>query len=257
MTTFNREFLDRFPSSLQHDLNKFTSAVDAREEALAGAPQIAWPPPSHPHDAFDHAIEIAWQSNGAKGVALCKGIIQAINCDNYLCFAVLFRAFFEQVLLLHEYWVSRLLPTVQECSKKGNVSSVELKKLANELSDAVRRTKIEYEEFFKMNANPTSADKVALEQVGLNKAAKNWNNAGGKLGNYSISNLYTILCDFAHPNLGSTVLCMSNELRFIPNSGSSFGIKVFAQLYPSLANVLQEFSDLQNKLLLLKFEPLQ
>jgi hypothetical protein len=241
MTSFNHEFLDRFPASLQHDLSKFTSAVDALEEALAVAPQIAWPPPSHPHDAFDHAIEIAWQSNGAKGLALCKGIIQTINCDNYLCFAVLFRAFFEQVLLMHEYWFSRILPTVQECSKKGNVSSVELAKLTNELCDVVRRTKIEYEEFFNLNASPISADKVALGQVGLNKAAKN-----------------TILCDFAHPNLGSSLLCMSNEaIRFIPNSGRSLGIKVFAQLYPSVAKVLQEFADLQNKLLLLKFKPAQ
>ena len=257
MITFNREFLDRFPASLQRDLNKFTSAIDALEETLVLAPQIAWPPPSHPHDLFDYAVETAWQSNGAKGIALCKGIIQAINSNNYLSFAVLFRAFFEQVLLLHEYWVSRIMPTVKECANRGNVSSVELQKLTNELSEAVRRTKIEYEEFFNLNPNPLSADKVSLEQVGLNKAARNWDNAGGKLGNYSISSLYTILCDFAHPNLGSTVLCMSNGLRFIPNSEGSLGIKVFAQLYPSLAKILQEFADLQNKLLLLKFKPVQ
>jgi hypothetical protein len=240
---------------MQRDLKKFTSAIDALEETLARAPQIAWPPPSHPHDAFDYAVETAWQSNGAKGIALCKGIVQAIDSDNYLCFAVLFRAFFEQVLLLHEYWVSRIIPTVQECASKGDVSSVELEKLTNELSDSVRRTKIEYEEFFKMNSSPMSADTVALGQVGLNKAAGNWDKAGGKMGNYSASCLYTILCDFAHPNFGSTLLCMSNELRFVPNSGRSLGIKVFAQLYPSLAKVLQEFADLQNKLLLSKFKP--
>jgi hypothetical protein len=159
---------------------------------------------------------------------------------------------------MHEYWFSRILPTVQECSKKGNVSSVELAKLTNELCDVVRRTKIEYEEFFNLNASPISADKVALGQVGLNKAAKNWDIAGGKLGNSGILSLYTILCDFAHPNLGSSLLCMSNEaIRFIPNSGRSLGIKVFAQLYPSVAKVLQEFADLQNKLLLLKFKPAQ
>lgn len=254
MVQFAAQFLGQFPEHLQAQLRQFTSLVEVRQGALSRAPRMDWPPPTALDQLFDHHVELVWQANETKGLSFCLGIIQSLNEANFLCFAVTFRAFYEQVLLLREYMHTRLLPVVKTCQKKGQVEFGEMSTLVSELHSLLRRSRIDWENFLMgkfqdMNAQDT------MDQVGLKNAAKAWHDTGGQLGALEPVGLYTVLCDLAHPNFGSALICMqSDNFGFATNSFRSVGIRVFGFLYPSLAAVAMEFQKLQNALLLLKLD---
>jgi hypothetical protein len=71
-------------------------------------------------------------------------MVQSLNDLNYLAFAVLFRSFFEMVLLLRQYWSSRILPVTDAAVKVGLITSNDLSQLVSDLSMAVRRSKASY-----------------------------------------------------------------------------------------------------------------
>lgn len=254
MTQFAAQFLGQFPDHLQADLKKFTSLVDVRQKALSRAPRMDWPPPTPLDEAFDHHVELVWQANETKGLSLCVGIIQSLNEANFLCFAVTFRAFYEQVLLLRQYMYTKLLPVVTTCQKKGQVESEEMRTLISELHSLLKRSRVDWKNFLTGQfQNMTAHD--AMDQVGLKNAAKAWRDTGEQLGALDPIALYGVLCDLAHPNFGSALICMQSDgFGFTTNSFRSVGIKVFGFLYPSLAAVAMEFQKLQKALLLLKLD---
>ena len=97
MTEFNPRFIAQFPAHLQPQLLQFATFVNGLQESLQGSPELRWPPPTDLREQFDYFVELALQANAAKGVSLCSGIVEALNENNFLSFAVLMRAFFEQV----------------------------------------------------------------------------------------------------------------------------------------------------------------
>jgi hypothetical protein len=254
MVQFAKQFLGQFPEHLQAQLQQFTSLIDARQKALSRAPQMGWPPPTALDRAFDHHVELVWQANETKGLSFCLGIIQSLNEANFLCFAVTFRAFYEQVLLLRQYMHTRLLPVVGTCLKKGQVEFGEMSALISELHSLLRRSRVDWENFLMGQFQNMNA-KDAMDQVGLKNAAKAWHDTGEQLGALDPVALYSVLCDLAHPNFGSVLICMqSDSFGFATNSFRSVGIRIFGFLYPSLAAVAMEFQKMQNALLLLKLD---
>jgi hypothetical protein len=121
MIRFRSEFLSRFPPKQRSELNQFTSFVSGVEEALRKSPELHWRAPSDPRAMFDYYVELIWQANGVRCASLCCGIVQNLNELNFLSFAVLLRALFENVLLARQYFHSRLLPIVDACAKQGRV----------------------------------------------------------------------------------------------------------------------------------------
>jgi hypothetical protein len=254
MVQLAAQFLGQFPEHLQAQLQQFISLVDARQRALSSAPRMDWPPPTPLVEAFNHHVELVWQGNETKGLTFCLGIIQSLNEANFLCFAVTFRAFYEQVLLLRQYMRTRLLPVVTACQKKGQVEFGEMTTLISELHSLLRRSRVDWGNFLMGNFQSMNAPD-AMDQVGLKSAAKAWRDTGEKLGALDPVALYGVLCDLAHPNFGSALICMqSDNFAFATNSFRSVGIRVFGFLYPSLAAVAMEFQKLQNALLLLKLD---
>ncbi len=252
MVQFAAQFLGQFPEHLQVQLQQFTSLVDTRQTVLSEAPRLKWPPPSAVDEAFDYHVELVWQANEAKGLSFCLGIIESLNEANFLCFAVTFRAFYEQVLLLRQYMHTRLLPVIGTCLKKGQVEFGQMTTLISELHSLLKRSRVDWESFLNGNfQNMNSQD--AMDQVGLKNAAKEWRDTGEQLGALNPVALYRALCDLAHPNFGSALICMqSDNFGFATSSFRSIGITVFGFLYPSLGAVSMEFQKLQNALLLLK-----
>jgi hypothetical protein len=254
MAQFAAQFLGQFPDHLQAQLEQFSSLVDARQKALSRAPRMDWPPPTALDRAFDHLVELVWQANETKGLSFCSGIIQSLNEANFLCFAVTFRAFYEQILLVRQYMHARLLPVVKTCQKKGQVEFEEMKALISDLHSVLRRSRVDWENFL-MGQFQNMQAQDAMDQVGLKNAAKAWRDTGEQLGALDPVALYSVLCDLAHPNFGSALICMqSDSFGFATNSFRSLGIRVFGFLYPSLAAVAMEFQKLQNALLLLKLD---
>jgi hypothetical protein len=175
-----------------------------------------------------------------------------LNEANFLCFAVTFRAFYEQVLVLREYTHRRLLPVVQTRQKKGQVESGEMSALVSELHSLLRRSRVDWENFLTGKFQDMDAQDT-MDQVRLKAAAKARCDTGGRLGAFHPVGLYNVLCDLAHPNFGSALICMeSDRFGFATSSFRSVGIRIFGFLYPSLAAVAMEFQKLQNALLLLK-----
>ena len=247
MIRFRSEFLSRFPSKQRGELNQFTSFVSALEEALRKAPELQWPPPSDPRAMFDYYVELIWQANLVRCANLCRGIVQSLNELNFLCFAVLFRALFENVLLARQYFSTRLLPVVDACAKQGQVRLDELMTLTRELDTSVRRSKVDWDKILVGSLDSiTDQSEPVWDKLSLKKAADEWDKAGSRLGALTPTNLYNILCDLAHPNLGSALICMRQDgFGFAKPQHASIGIKVFAMLYPSLAAVTMEFQTEQ------------
>jgi hypothetical protein len=205
-------------------------------------------------EAFDHYVELVCQANETKGLNLCLGIIQSLNEANFLCFAVTFRAFYEQVLLLRQYMRSQLFPAMSKSVKKGQVGFEEISDLISELHNLQRRSRVDWENLLKGNFKDINL-RDAMDQVGLKRAADAWHDSGERLGALDPVGLYSVLCDLAHPNFGSALICMRNDsFGFAINSFHSVGIMVFGFLYPSLAAVAMEFQKLQNGLLQLKLD---
>lgn len=254
MVQFAAQFLGQFPEHLQPQLQQFISLVDVRQKALSRAPRMDWPPPAALEKAFDYQVELVWQANETKGLSFCVGIIHSLNEANFLCFAVAFRAFYEQVLLHRQYMYTRLIPIVRTCQKKGQVESGEMRTLISELHSLLRRSRVDWENFLMGKFQDMSSHET-MDQVRLKNAAKAWRDTGEQLGALDPVALYSVLCDLAHPNFGSALICMQNDgFGFTTNSLRSVGIKVFGFLYPSLAAVAMEFQKLQNALLLLKLD---
>jgi hypothetical protein len=253
---FRSEFLARFPSKQRTDLKRFTSFVSALEEAVKNAPELQWPPPSDPRAMFDYFVELIWQADFVRCANLCRGIVQSLNEMNFLCFAVLFRAFFENVLLARQYFSTRLRPTVDACAKEGQVRFDELTSLITELHTSVRRSKVDWDKLLAGNLDGIAEQSATVsDTVGLKKAAKDWDQTGSRLGALTPTDLYNVLCDLAHPNLGSALICMrQNGFGFAKSNHASIGPKIFAFLYPSLAAVVMEFQNINERLLLLKFK---
>lgn len=251
MVQFAAQFLGQFPEHLQAQLRQFTLLVDARQTALSRAPRMDWPPPTPLVEAFGYHIELVWQANETKGLSFCLGIIQSLNEANFLCFAVTFRAFYEQVLLLRQYMHTRLVPVVRTCLTKGQVEFGEMTTLISELHSLQRRSGVDWENFLMGKFKNMKLD--TMDQVKLKRAAEAWHNTGEQLGALDPLALYSVLCDLAHPNFGSALICMqSDSFGFATNPFRSVGIRVFRVLYPSLAAVAMEFQKLQNALLELK-----
>jgi hypothetical protein len=253
---FRPEFVARFPSKQRTDLKKFTSFGSAVEEALRKAPELQWPPPSDTKAMFDYYVELIWQANFVRCANLCRGLVESLNELNFLCFAILFRAFFENVLLARQYFSTRLRPIVDACAKEGQVRFDELNSLIIELDTSVRRSKVDWDKLLAGNFDRIAEQSVAVsDTVGLKKAAKDWDQTGARLGALTPTDLYSVLCDLAHPNLGSALVCMRQVgFGFATPDQSSIGPKIFAFLYPSLAAVVMEFQSIHEKLLSLKFK---
>ena len=243
MTEFNPKFIAQFPPQLQPQLLQFAAFVNGLQESLRESPELRWPPPTDLWEQFDYFVELVLQANAAKGISLCSGIVGALNENNYLSVAVLMRAFFEQVLLIREYWADHWLPVLSKCASAGRVEPSELQELIGKLHSSVRRSKINFENFLS-GKFAALEDKDQMDDVTLLKAARAWTAAGKKLGMFTPSGLYNLLCDFAHPNFGSAVLCLStDEIRFAGAIEPTTGLKAFAILYPSLSALAMELKQ--------------
>lgn len=248
MVQFGSDFLAQFPPNLQAELRQFTSLIDGWEETLGKAPQVHWPQPRGLPEQFDHYLEFVWQANTAKAVSLCRGIVQSLSDANFLSFAVLFRAFFEQVLLLRAYW-ARLLAVAEPDVAKGRIESAKVGTLIQVLHSSVRRSRVDWEKFVKADFSDTSS-KNAMDEVGLKKTAEAWQKAGARFGVLDPMQLYDVLCDLGHPNFGSAIVCMrSDSFGFVTNSFRSVGLRVFGFLYPSLVALATQFQGLQDGLI--------
>jgi len=255
MTEFNREFIEQFPQGLQPELLQFASFVNELQQRVEEAPQLQWSPPTEIREQFDYFVELAWQANAAKGTALCSGIVQALNDNNLLSFAVLMRAFFEQVLLMRQYWTESWLPVITKCASTGQVYPSDLQELNAKLHRSIRRSKVDWESLFRGDFDSINA-KDQMDDVSLLKAAKSWTATGEKIGMLAPAALYCVLCDFAHPNFGSALLCLSNEdLRFGTATQPSTGLRAFGILFPSLVSLTMELQKSLGQLLKAKFTP--
>jgi hypothetical protein len=259
MAQFQSDFLAQFPHKLRSDLQKFPELIEGLADALEKAPRLKWPPPNSLQDGFNHAIELLWSAETSKVVNLGRGMVESLNHANYLAFAVLFRAFFEQVVLFREYLIYRLSPTLASAATHGRVTTEELHKLVQELTLAVRRSKENWEailagDFGKLVLGPGSV--VAWDKVSLKKHVENWAATQQKLGALDPLRLYDILCDLAHPNFGSSLLVLRlDEFKFsVRQHHGLIGQRIFGILYPSLAAVSMELQKLLNALLVLKFD---
>lgn len=252
---FRSEFLRRFPPHLRNELQQLLPLVNGLELRAASAPQLTWPPPETPPEKLDFFLEMLWQSNVRRAVALYRGIVESLNESNFLVFAVLFRALFEQVVLLRAYWHHRISPVMAESAKEGVVTTAQLRQLITELHTAVARTKVEWAEILKGNIGQTAGAATPSDTVRLKAAAKAWTDEVGRLGMFTPLQLYDLLCDAAHPNFGGTILMMKDHaFGWANTSDSSIGARTFGLLYPSLAAVSNDFQRLLNLILLSKFE---
>jgi hypothetical protein len=227
--------------------------VNGLDSQALAAPQLSWPPPEDPQEKFNFFLELLWQSNVRRAIAFYRGIVESLNESNVLVFIVVFRALFEQILLLRAYCHDRIYPVMAESTSTGIVTNAQLQQLIGDLYTAVARTKFEWEKVLKGNIEGLAGASNAPDGVGLKAAARAWT---GPLGLFTPTQLYDLLCDSAHPNIGGTLLLMrSDTFGWADSPDSSIGARTFAQLCPSLVAVSKEFNKLVDFIRLSKFEP--
>lgn len=125
-----------------------------------------------------------------------------------------------------------------------------------EFHSSLSRSKVDWENLLINRRLDSISDTQGMDGIALNKAVESWTRTGEKVGVFTPSALYRILCDFAHPNFGSTLLSLSfstNSAKAGTISEPSTGLRLFAMLYPSLAALAMKLQEFLNTLQDIKF----
>jgi hypothetical protein len=207
-------------------------------------------------DRHNNYVRAILASTSAKQVSLAIGLIEAVNNNDFLSYALTARSIVEIVATLRYLLVNKLQPIIHEMSVAGQYTSSHVQRFIKEEDVYLRGTRFDWVEFFENGFRPLNEryaewlvekkkDKTAkkwkpgrpapIEQVGTATCLEKWAQAQPGIGV-----LYDLLCDMVHPNIGSvmsTMVPQHDRIRFKVRDPSSEGFKLFQYSFPALVTL--------------------
>lgn len=182
---------------------------------------------------------------------LSDGLLNAIDKENYLGYALCGRSLIENVATLRYYVQHQYKPIFD----KGAVTPEDMRKLIEIDARHPRGSRFDWESFLFQrysklkddavqhlkdlkDKRKSIVDGVILEQVNVLTCVQKW---ADDIPEVLIA--YSLFCDLVHPNIGSSFLVAStsqDKLYFSRFKGALVGKSIFEQSFPILVSVTQK-----------------
>lgn len=181
---------------------------------------------------------------------LSHGILEAVECSNFLVYALCARALIETTATLRHYMVEEYRPLLD----KGQLGAEELRRLVEVDDRHLRGTRFDWESFLfrryaklkqeaiahleakrKKKTPLVTQEDIIAPQVNVLTCVEKW---ATELPEVLIA--YNLFCDLVHPNIGSTFLVASSSadgLFFSRFRGEPVGRQIFEHSLPILLSV--------------------
>src|SRR5258708_35232611 len=105
-------------------------------------------------DCHNNYVRAILASTSAKQVSLAIGLIEAVNKDDFLSYALTARSIVEIVATLRYLLVNKLQPIIHEMSAAGQYTSSHVQSLIKEEDVYLRGTRFDWVEFFENGFRP-------------------------------------------------------------------------------------------------------
>ena len=208
--------------------------------------------PRRIHNIYVRSLITCYVSKYAQ---LSHAILEAIENNQFLIYALAGRSLIEITATLRYYVIYKYLPLFE----KGSLDNSEMKQLLEIDDRHLRGGRFSWEMFFlkeyeklkeetvkqlksKKEKQKHIADGIIAEQVNVLTCVEKWADECPEilLG-------YNLYCDLVHPNIGSAFLVASTNERglyFSPSKGTPVGKAVFEQSFPILVSIThKQFGD--------------
>jgi hypothetical protein len=230
----------------------------AHLEAMATKLEFPWNPdtasedPRKLHNVYARNLITSYVSRFAD---LSRGLLSAVEAQNYMVYALAGRSLIEITATLRYYVTQKYKPLLD----KGNLSIEDMRALIKIDDQHLRGSRFDWESFLfrrydqlKEDAVKKLKDKKAKiksvsesilqEQINVQTCIEKWaEETPGVLIAYSL------FCDLVHPNIGSTFLIASikdGQLFFSRSKGHLVATGIFEQSLPILVSVTHKlFGD--------------
>lgn len=194
---------------------------------------------------------------------LTEGLLNAVEQDNYLVYALCGRSLLETTAVLRYYITRKYKPLLD----KGSLTAVEIQELIDIDDRHLRGTRFNWEAYLFQNyarlksdvvahlrskkkgkAHAEAAKLIIAPQVNVLTCVEHWAHETPE-----VLIAYNLFCDLVHPNLGSTFLVASvsgGQLYFSRHRGEPVGRQILEQSLPLLASTThREFGPLLGMLM--------
>ena len=194
---------------------------------------------------------------------LTEGLLNAVEQDNYLVYALCGRSLLENTAVLRYYVNQKYKPLFDG----GSLTGKDIQKLVEIDDRHLRGTRFDWESYLfrnyaklkrevlahlqskkKRKAHADATKLIITPQVNVLTCVEHWANEVPE-----VFIAYNLFCDLVHPNLGSTFLVASvsgGQLYFSRHRGEPVGRQILEQSLPLLASTThREFGPLLGMLM--------
>lgn len=225
-----------------------TQALSKMAENL----DFPWSPslnnPQQLHNVYVRNLITSYVSKFAQ---LCETVLDSVENQRYLIYALAGRSLIEFTATLRYYMLFQYKPLLD----KDSLTHDDMKRLIDIDERHLRGSRFDWESYFLERYGKLKDDTV--KQLASKKAKQKYIAAGIIAEQVNVLTCiekwaettpevlitYNLFCDLVHPNIGSSFLVASitdQGLYFSPLKGKSVGADIFAQSFPALVSVTQK-----------------
>ena len=218
--------------------------------------EFPWRPddsnPKRLHNTYVRSLITSYVSKFAQ---LSQAILDSVEKNHYLVYALAARSLIESTATLRYYTLAQYKPLFD----KGNLTPADLRQLIEIDDRHLRGGRFDWDSFFfqryehlkneavkelesKKKKRAYVSQGIIAKQVNVLTCIEKWAEVTPE-----VLIAYNLFCDLVHPNIGSSFLVASineNEVYFAPMKGRSVGRDIFEQSLPILMSVtFKPFSE--------------
>ncbi len=250
MTGIVRErlFLDTVLNAVSPETQK---SMHAFEESIARAegvlreyhkarPSVFTGQVEDPLAAIRENARLVFTMTWTKAILFSRSIIDSMNDGNLLVSFQSLRSYLELVAAAR-YTVKRMEPLVNEAVSSGQVSNDAARSLSNQMEILLHGGRFNWEVFFlegaagvidrkRMKRTQQEKAKFETNNLRIGKCIKDWGKESP-----SAEFIYDYLCDLVHPNKGSNLVLLVEEIDgpvFDVKGESRMGMIIFERIFP-------------------------
>ena len=204
--------------------------------------------PRQLHNVYARNLITSYVSKFAQ---LCETVIDSVENQRYLIYALAGRSLIESTATLRYYMLFQYKPLLD----KSPLTRDDMKRLIDIDDRHLRGGRFDWESYFferyeklkdeavkqlasKKGKQKYIADGIIAEQVNVLTCIEKWAETTPE-----VLVTYNLFCDLVHPNIGSSFLVASTNdqgLYFSPSKGKSVGADILEQSFPTLVSVTQK-----------------
>src|SRR5271157_6119191 len=152
-------------------------------------------------EEMDKRIAYLWKTMGFRGLALLESFVSCVNSENYYVALLVLRALLENSSLLHSYQL-KIKPIYENWAKQDAMGKIIRKEISSLVVSAdLEDFLIKYSHGTTLRELIKNRPKWALGSVG-----KTIKEVSKESGFEDLYYYYSLLCQFAHPSIGSNLI---------------------------------------------------